>query len=146
LEQLTKAGLKGEVYLRSAVPAVQARLQASGLIVHRRPPAMSDVLDRVSLILHHASLGTAEAALAAGCPQLVYPRHLEQRLTADALVALGVGKYLTGKISMSEIIQTARELCDPRYADQAQTVAMSLQQRPATNPLQQILACCADLL
>jgi UDP:flavonoid glycosyltransferase YjiC (YdhE family) len=91
-------------------------------------------------------MGTAESALWAGCPQFLLPRHLEQRLTAEALVELGVGTYISGKISMNEIVQTARALCSPHYADTAANLANALHEREALHPLQQVVARCVELL
>jgi UDP:flavonoid glycosyltransferase YjiC (YdhE family) len=146
LAQLVKAGISGEVHVRNAVGALKDHLRASGLIVHDTPQAMGDVLARASFIIHHASLGTAESALWAGCPQLLLPRHLEQKLTAEALLELGVGKYVSGKISMSEIIQTARDLCGHHHAETAAQLANSLHAREATHPLRQVVARCLELL
>ncbi len=81
---LANAGLEGEVYLRGAAPAMHQSLQATGLIVHESPLDLVHVLPRVSVIIHHAGSGVAELAMSSGCPQLLLPRHLEQKLTGDA--------------------------------------------------------------
>ena len=81
---LANAGLEGEVYLRGAAPAMRQSLQATGLIVHESPLDLVHVLPRVSVIIHHAGSGVAELAMSGGCPQLLLPRHLEQKLTGDA--------------------------------------------------------------
>jgi hypothetical protein len=58
--------------------------------VLRDPPALAELLPRVRLVVHHAGLGTAHAALLAGTPQVVLPERLEHRVTAQALWGLGV--------------------------------------------------------
>jgi hypothetical protein len=146
LDRMAMAGLSGEVYLRSAVTALKEQVRSSGLIVHDAPQPMEQVLGRVSMIMHHGGVNTAETALLAGCPQLILPRHLEQKLNADAIESLGVGKGLSGKVSMGDIIQSAQGLCGADYADRATRLAATLQARADTRPLQQILDCCGRLL
>jgi len=53
------------------------------------------VLRGKSLAIHHASYGISMACLLAGIPQLVFPKDLEKRLTANALLGLGVAVSLT---------------------------------------------------
>jgi hypothetical protein len=146
LTTLAAARMEGEVYLRGPVTGWASRLRASGLVVHDRPPPLGEVLGRVSLIVHHASLGAAEAALAAGCPQLLFPRHLEHKLTADALQALGVGKRLSGTIGLAEIVESAQRLCDGEYAERARLVAEGLPRRGAADPLRQIIDRCLEAM
>lgn len=83
--------VRGGVFLRDGSAAQRARLAAAGHEVHARPPDLAARLRRARLAIHHGGIGTAETALAIGVPQLVLPRHLEQRLTGEALAAAGIG-------------------------------------------------------
>lgn len=55
-----------------------------------RPVSFARLLPQVSLVVHNGSLGAAQAALAAGRPQAVFPFDGEKALTAGLLRRLGV--------------------------------------------------------
>jgi hypothetical protein len=145
LASLATAGLAGEAYVRGADGALRDRLRSCGLVVHDTPPALSDVLARSAVIVHHAGAGTSETALAMGCPQLLLPRHLEQKLSADALQALGVARCLSGTIRTSEIIAGVRDLCGGDHAERARSVAQGLP-RQTSDTLDRVVDCCASML
>jgi UDP:flavonoid glycosyltransferase YjiC (YdhE family) len=86
--------VRGGVFLRDGSPSQRARLAAAGHEVHATPPDLATRLRRARLAIHHGGIGTAETALAIGVPQLVLPRHLEQRLTGEALSAAGIGEVV----------------------------------------------------
>jgi UDP:flavonoid glycosyltransferase YjiC (YdhE family) len=96
-----------------------------------RGPSLAEVLPGVSAVIHHGSLSTAEAALAAGRPQVALPRHLEQELTARALADLGVGRALTGKFPVDAVGQALRNVLVPGgIPDRAMKMARDLDARP----------------
>jgi UDP:flavonoid glycosyltransferase YjiC (YdhE family) len=86
--------VRGGVFLRDGSASQRARLAAAGHEVHATPPDLAARLRRARLAIHHGGIGTAETALAIGVPQLVLPRHLEQRLTGEALSAAGIGEVV----------------------------------------------------
>ncbi|MCU1591183.1 MAG: hypothetical protein JWP11_2439 [Frankiales bacterium] len=86
------AELPGQVYLRDLSQAARTQLIESGVTVLDRPPPLAAALARASVVLHHGSLGTAEAALGVGRPQVSLPQHLEHGLTSHLLQRMGVGR------------------------------------------------------
>jgi hypothetical protein len=147
LAGLARAGFPGAVYLRAASEAQRARLRALGLVVHDRPPPLRDVLTRHALVVHHAGIGLAHYALAAGRPQLVLPEHLEQILNAQLIHGLGVGNYLVGHY---EAVRPTQELThmlnDAALAERCRVAAASVQARGPWAPLAAVTEHCLKLL
>ncbi|MDY3556983.1 hypothetical protein R5W24_006165 [Gemmata sp. JC717] len=147
LTLLAAAGLDGEVYVRGATAGQRERLRGRGLTVHDTPPPLADVLPRVRAVAHHAGLGTAEAALLAGRPQLLLPEHLEHQLYASAAHRLGVAHYLAGTYPASDVAEGMRQLLDdPAFARRAAEVAADLRRRWPDGSLGTIVGRCRELL
>ena len=100
LAALARAGLTATVYAGPSAtgPAAQSP---------HATPSLADLLPRVRLVVHHAGLGTAHAALLAGTPQLLLPRRLEHRVTAHALWEMGVAAAPVGEEGVPEAIAAA---------------------------------------
>ncbi|MDJ0650009.1 MAG: hypothetical protein QNJ60_15050 [Xenococcaceae cyanobacterium MO_188.B19] len=64
---------------------------------------LNEVLADKSLAIHHGSLTTSLACLLAGIPQLLFPRHLEEKLNTFNLSRLGVAKTVS-KVTWSELL------------------------------------------
>jgi rhamnosyltransferase subunit B len=90
-EGLARAGIPGEAFIPGCPERLAAALGARGIAVLRDPPPLSAAVAGASVIFHHGGIDTAQTALALGRPQLILPRYLDQRLTGEALAALGVG-------------------------------------------------------
>lgn len=101
-----------EVYLRGDVGALRRVLAARGARVHNRPPPLTETVPRASLVVSHGGSTTAHAALAGGRPQLIFPTHIEQDLTADAIVALGSGLAVRRDAGRNEIFSALRAVLD----------------------------------
>jgi UDP:flavonoid glycosyltransferase YjiC (YdhE family) len=143
------AGLRipGSAYVRGGSRRMAEGLRQKGLHVYDTPAPMHEVLPRVSAILHHGGLCTAEDALTTGRPQLLLPRYLEQKLTAQALQRAGVAHFLGGKTTVQSVGQALHQvIADPRLAKQAMAVAERIQQRGLTNPLPRIVEHCLQKL
>jgi hypothetical protein len=91
LDVLAQVKLPVACYVRDLDAARRERLASAGVRVHDRPPPLGEALSRASAIIHHGGIGTTEAALAMGRPQLLMPRHLEQYCTARRLAEIGAG-------------------------------------------------------
>jgi hypothetical protein len=147
LGALAGTGLPGSVYVRGASRALLDFLRGRGLVVHERPAPLAEALAGASVILHHAGAGTTEAALAAGRPQLLFPRHLEQTLTSQALHALGVGVGLAGEQPLEALHAALRLLLgEPRFAAQARAWGEALWARRPGDPLALVVRRCLQLL
>lgn len=90
-EGLARAGIPGEAFIPGCPERLATALGARGIAVLHDPPPLSVAIAGASLVFHHGGIDTAQTALALGRPQLILPRYLDQRLTGEALAALGVG-------------------------------------------------------
>lgn len=147
LATLASTGLPGSVYVRGAPRLLVDFLRGRGLVVHDRPVPLGEVLPGVSLLLHHAGAGTSEAALAAGRLQLLFPQHLEQTLTSQALTDLGVATYLTGEQPLDALHRSLGQLLgDNSAAERAQSWAQQLRARGLPDPLPYVVQRCVSQL
>ena len=94
LLDFARSGIPGEAYVRGSTRALREKLSAAGIQIHETPAPMREVLPRVSVVVHNGGIGLASTALAAGRPQILFPQHIEQKLTAELLSRMGVA--LTG--------------------------------------------------
>jgi hypothetical protein len=99
IAELTQAvmdlGPEASVYFRGTLGARGAVIKSRGVTVHDTAPALPTVLAGASVVFSHGGSGFSSAALAAGRPHVVYPRHFEAQSTARALEELGVGITLS---------------------------------------------------
>ena len=137
LQGLKASGLSGEVFSRSMTDEIAREIARPGLTVHREPQPMPEVLARASVILHHGGNGTCCAALSAGRPQILLPTHMEARLSADALVAQGVGHLLSVKDTSEEGLPPVLDAVAGDTAMAARAVALS-QTIAARGPLKSV--------
>jgi hypothetical protein len=145
---LARSGCPGSVYVRGATPAQRGQWRRPGLEILDGPHPLGEVLPRVSVVVHHGSLGLAQHALAAGRPQLALPGHLEHLLNAQMLYyRLGVGQYIFGTLSEDAVAQALQQVIGSRpLAEQALARAADLQRRGPCNPLPRIVEHCRFLL
>ncbi len=143
LSHLAMTGCPGTVYLRNSPPGLKERLRLQGLTVLDAPAPLADVVARSAVVVHHAGSNTANFALAAGRPQLLFPQHLEQAVNAQLLARLGAGLFLLGNAAPDAAGRALRQLLtDRRHADSAAHWARALHQRPRRPALPAILECC----
>ena len=88
---LMDLGPQASAYFRGAIGARGAILRSRGVGVYPDAPPLSEVLPQATCVFSHAGSGLTSAALAAGRPQILNPRHREGDLTAKLLEELGVG-------------------------------------------------------
>ena len=82
------------VYVRGRAKVLTSFLKTKGIKIYNKPPDLTQVLPKTSVVLSHAGSGMSHAALAAGRPQILLPRHLESSLSARALKNLGVATVI----------------------------------------------------
>lgn len=147
VEGLIRSGVPGRAYLRNVTPEARQRWLSAGLNILTRPAPLREIASQVSVIVHHASGGTAQHALAAGRPQLLFPTQLEQVLTSQMLHAKGVGNYII-QVYESEVIarELQRLIVDPGFSDRAWGQACELQAHGVCNGLSPVLAQCLHRL
>ncbi|MCA9048640.1 MAG: hypothetical protein KDA89_07920 [Planctomycetaceae bacterium] len=147
LEAFASAGLSCSVYFRDGQPTDLQRLRDKGIEVFDSPQNVEELLPQVSAVVHHTGLNLGMEALAAGRPQLLLPRHLEQDLNARAIEELGTGRILGGRLRLSEIGQTLRELAGCRTtSERSYRLAVELHSRHSQGCLHHIVQCCHQLI
>lgn len=146
LTGLSLSGYTGRAYLRNLSPEQRPTWQRPGLEILPRPLPLPDALRDASVIIHHASGGTAQHALAVGRPQLVFPTHLEQALNGQMLHALGVANYALQVPTPEQIAHQIRELVRvPEFSDRVWDRACTLQQT-CRSGLPSVVSRCLSLL
>jgi UDP:flavonoid glycosyltransferase YjiC (YdhE family) len=146
---LAQSGRTGSVFLRDAPESAVAEWRARGLTVHDRPQAMPAAADRAAVVLHHGGIGTAEAALCLGRPQLLVPCHVEHAGNGKALRVLGVASLLParGFFQAGDVGSAlTRLLGTSAIRDTAARVAADLAARGSPPALDMIVSCCAAWL
>lgn len=147
LEGLRRAGAKGSVYLRDATPAMRETVRKAGIEVYDTPRDISEMAERSAVVIHHGGIGTSEAALALGRPQMLVPRHAEQWMNADSLGRNGVATAVRGS---AELRPEAVVACfgqvktNSEIADRAKTIASILARRPK-DALKTLISICGQL-
>ena len=106
-----------------ALEAAQ-RLAGPRLRFEAAPLQMDATVAAADVVVSHASLGTATAAVLAGKAQLLLPSHAEQALVARRLVQGGLGLQVAlGRAGVDVQALLGRLLHDTAFADAARTLA-----------------------
>jgi len=88
---LMDLGPEASAYFRGALGARAAVIKSRGVHVYDTAPSLSAILPGADAVFSHAGTGFAHAALAAGRPHIVSPRHFEALVTARRLEEMGAG-------------------------------------------------------
>ena len=130
-EGLARAGIPGEAFIPDCPAPLQALLSAAGIALHRDPPPLAEAVAQASLVFHHGGIDTAQTALALGRPQLVLPRYLDQRLTGEALAALGLALLLNRATATAPSVasELRRLAADATMAQRAELRAILIRRR-----------------
>jgi hypothetical protein len=88
---LMELGPLSSAYFRGTLGVRGAVLKSRGVSVFGEAPSFNDVLPEATCVFSHAGTGLTAAALAAGRPQILSPRHGEADITAKLLEEMGVG-------------------------------------------------------
>jgi hypothetical protein len=147
IDALGKVGLEGAIFIRGLTPELRARVKKTPLRLFEEPQPMAKILPIVSAIVHHAGAGTTEACLAAGRAQVLFPQHLEQSLTTQALHGLGVGLRLTKEAAEDAIVAAVRQAAtDAAMRERAAKLAATIAARGPRPGVAPIVAACEELL
>lgn len=136
LDGLVKSRMTGSIYLREASPKRVAEYRDKGLVIHESPRDMEVELANAAMLVHHCGLGTLEIGLAMGRPQLLFPRHLEQRTNAAAAARLGVSLSTRTKpeFAVDDVVRGLTQLKqDSKFTMRAQAQAQRISQRGYNN-------------
>jgi hypothetical protein len=144
LESLAKANVPCGLYVRQCPPEWVQLVAGNAVQLHATPQKMPDAAANASAIVHHGGLSTTETALALGRPQFLFPRNLEQRLTALAVEKLGCGVDLSNHGNPGDAIR--RALARGTHRKEAAAVAARIAARPAADVTARIVAACVKHL
>jgi UDP:flavonoid glycosyltransferase YjiC (YdhE family) len=134
-------------HVRGDPGTIGALLTERGVTVLVEPADLIEVLPASAAVVGYASAGIAQAALAAGPPQLALPYDLEKDATAAALDRLGVSRTLGVGIMASQVCDALDAvLSEDRYAHHAAVCAQSIMGRGPTDALGTIVEACLTLL
>jgi UDP:flavonoid glycosyltransferase YjiC (YdhE family) len=144
---LCAANAKVTCHVRGDPGTIGASLVKSAVTVLDGPADLTEVLPASSAVVGYASAGIAQAALAAGRPQLALPYDLEKETTASALDRLGVSRTLGPGLTADQVAQAIDALLsDDQYAHYAAVCAQTIMARPPTDALGAIVEACLTLL
>ena len=99
LRALAASGAAVVCYTPGIAPSETAGLKSNKFVVATRPVDLSILRRGASLCVSYAPAATVTSALLDGIPQLMVPSHVEARLTAHRVEALGAGLTLLGTVS-----------------------------------------------
>lgn len=137
----------GSFFIRRAPSSLVRSLRQKGFTVYETPAPLAEVLKDATTIIHHGGIGTTEVAVGVGRPQIILPRHLEQQLTARALVELGVGKACDGNFVPEAVANALRVVVDePAFGQRAVGFAERLGRRKPADNVQKIVETCRQIL
>jgi len=117
--------------------------EGARLRVSRRALDLHQAGREASLVVSHAGYGTAATCLLAGCPQLMVPRYVEQRMLAWRLRERGFGEAAAPR-AQSIVAAARRMLAEPRYARAARALAARYEDHDEQQPVQQTVRACED--
>lgn len=147
ISALVKSGVPGGIFLRAPSAELKAKLKNTNLALYDEPPPLKDVLPDVRFVVHHGGAGTCEACLTAGRPQIVFPRHLEQTLSAGSLNALGVGVSAVREMDEAVMAGAVRKMAgDDAILERAVALSRDIAARGPRPGVTPIVDACEQLL
>ncbi len=145
---LAEVDVPVSVYFRGKAGSAARFLAGRGVHVYDEPPPLTEVLPKVSAILHHGGNFTAHAGLTAGRPQVILPQHLEADLACRALAKLEVGRGIEAGEEIGERLKAALEtiVTHEQYRDNAMVAAHALEARDSVDALSNTVTSCVRIL
>jgi hypothetical protein len=130
LRGLNRCGVAGGVYVHEPTEDMVRDFPRSTFTAYDRPQPYDAVLPSASLVVHHASMGTSLAAMAAGRPQIVVPRHLQNALVVQCLERAGVGVRLPSKVTANQMARAVATMArDVEIQHRALTLGRTIARR-----------------
>ena len=146
LRALLESGRPGDVYVRDADPAEWDLPAVADVRLLDRRPGLAETTRRPAVVVHHGGLGVTHAALAAGRPQILAPRALDQFLTAAALRDRPFVRVLAGDASADVVADALDTLTGNAAQAAAMAFAETIQARGLHGAGRTAAAACLDLL
>ncbi|MCP5154172.1 MAG: hypothetical protein H6983_08420 [Ectothiorhodospiraceae bacterium] len=147
VEALAAAGLRGCAYVRGAGDAAWSETGHAGIRMLVEPPPLEATVREASVVVHHGGLATAQVAMAAGRPQVVIPRYVDQILVAEAMAGLPFVRIAPARGGPRAVVEAVSSLVVSREAaDTAMVHAQSVRARGLHDARRLILQACLDRL
>ncbi len=147
IEGITASGFACDAFI-TAPPGKINQWTGANVRLHAQPLDLASALPRAPLIVHHAGLGTALAALLAGTPHYVLTQNLEHQITAHGLLKFGATTVTPRNetASVEEITQTIKHMvADAKVHSAAAKSARKMRQRAGEDSLAKVVDACLSL-
>lgn len=132
---LVKSRINAGIYVRNAPENLAALAAGSNVRVFTTPQPVPDALIDASVFIHHGG-STANLALAAGRPQVIIPRNLDQYVLGQALQRLGCGVTCG---DATELVAALHAAFGSKSCETAMAVARQVAARPSGRALAAII-------
>jgi rhamnosyltransferase subunit B len=127
LQAVVNSKVSANAFIRDASESLRKKCKKLGIDVSAVPLPMNKALNDCSVILHHGGISTTERAAAAGRPQLLLPRHLEQALTASKAKSRNLADTLQKGMKMEEMVASIKNfMSDDKFQLAAQNAAREI--------------------
>ena len=147
MEGLALAGLTTNAFIRGAPPSAVERYAQDNISIVEDVPDFGAAIRDCSVVVHDGGLHTASVALSLGRPQVILPRGLERRLTAQRVHDLGTGIKIEGRISAPHFATILAGAANSgRMARRAFEVATDLSRAEPRDVLSEIVETCEELV
>jgi len=147
VEGLLHCGLPGAIYLRNPNMAPPSDLEQRGIEWLTRPPPLPEAMAGASVVIHHGGANTLHAALAAGRPQVLVPRNLDQSVMAQEAEDFRAAVRLGSKATPEAIGETVRRVAtEPELLRNLNAYARLVRARGHHDALPRIVEACLKLL
>lgn len=146
LQAIRQMPVDADVYVKDPPTGLEL---ASNTRFHTQPLDLKHILPLSRLVIHHAGLATAYAAVMAGAPQLALPLNLEHAITARGLTRMAGARVrqAQGVLNPQELAETIQlMLTDLKLHGAADRAARILSFRPEGDDLALVLDGCRRLL
>jgi rhamnosyltransferase subunit B len=144
---LVKSGVPGGMFLRRPAKAFKDAMKKTNVTLYEDPQPMAEVLAGSSFVVHHGGAGTSEACLTSGRPQVLFPRHLEQSLTARSLRTAGVAITIGRDTAVETMAKEIREFAENKAAlGRAAALSHEIAARGPRPGVAPIVDACEELL
>ena len=139
--------MQGVVYSTGVPRSLAAFLGPRGIEIREPPPSARAAISEASIVLHHGDLGTVQAALVAGRPQIILPRSMEQEFNATVVENRSLGLRLGDEHPADQAGEALRQWIDePRVSDLAMAWARTIHADGPSRAREAVVSHCLDIL
>ncbi len=136
-----ETGIQIKTYVRGKNRTLMRFLERRGVECHDTPPPLTEVLPSVTHVITAAGAQTTQAAMAAGRPQMLLPRHNEAELNTTLAVGKGVAVRQPPYDSLPQIREAIiRFVEDQAMGIRAVNLGKIISQRQQQNGMPTLLA------